>query len=124
MKLFLLNTLENKKSRKIGLIFLGFFCNFLHISKAGQKKRKMWNSIGLILARTGPTTQETRARPRPRWWLYRKALRVLANWEQVLLLFHRVADSLQKCPPVSIPSQREVHDGGGRREAPASTCTG
>jgi hypothetical protein len=58
----------------------------------------MWNSIGLILARTGPTTQETRARPRPHWWLYRKALRVLANWEQVLLLFHRVADSLQINP--------------------------
>jgi hypothetical protein len=88
MKLFLLNSRENKKARKIGLIFLGFFCNFLHISKAGQKKKKenVGNSIGLILARTGPTTQETRARPRPRWWLYRKALRVLANWEPALLL--------------------------------------
>jgi hypothetical protein len=29
MKLFLLNTMENKKSRKIGLAILGFFYIFL-----------------------------------------------------------------------------------------------
>jgi hypothetical protein len=29
MELFLLNTMENKKSRKISLRFLGFFYNFL-----------------------------------------------------------------------------------------------
>jgi hypothetical protein len=29
MKLFLLNTMENKKSRKIGLTILGFFYDFL-----------------------------------------------------------------------------------------------
>jgi len=40
MKLFLLNTMENKKPRKIGLIFLGFFCNFLHIFKDPLKKKK------------------------------------------------------------------------------------
>jgi hypothetical protein len=40
MRLFLLNSMENKKPRKIGLIFLGFFCNFLHISKASRKKKK------------------------------------------------------------------------------------
>jgi hypothetical protein len=40
MKLFLLNTMENKKSRKIGLKILGFFYNFLQISKVGQKKKK------------------------------------------------------------------------------------
>jgi hypothetical protein len=34
IKLFLLNTMENKESRKIGLTFLGFFYNFLQISKA------------------------------------------------------------------------------------------
>jgi hypothetical protein len=32
--------MENKKPRKIGFIFLGFFCNFLHISKASLKKKK------------------------------------------------------------------------------------
>jgi hypothetical protein len=32
--------MENKKPRKIGLIFLGFSCNFLHISKALLKKKK------------------------------------------------------------------------------------
>jgi hypothetical protein len=40
MKLFLLNSRENKKARKIGLIFLGFVCNFLHISKVLLKKKK------------------------------------------------------------------------------------
>jgi len=38
--LFLLNTMENKKPRKIGLIFLGFFCNFLYIFKDPLKKKK------------------------------------------------------------------------------------
>ena len=32
--------MENKKPRKIGLIFLGFSYNFLHISKALLKKKK------------------------------------------------------------------------------------
>jgi hypothetical protein len=32
--------MENNKPRKIGLIFLGFFYNFLPISKALWKKKK------------------------------------------------------------------------------------
>jgi hypothetical protein len=32
--------MENKKPMKIGLIFLGFFCNFLHIFKDLLKKKK------------------------------------------------------------------------------------
>jgi hypothetical protein len=40
MKLFLLNTMENKKSMKIGLTFLGFFYNFLWISKVLLKNKK------------------------------------------------------------------------------------
>ena len=40
MKLFLLNTMENKKSRKIGLTILGFFYNFLQFPKASLKKKK------------------------------------------------------------------------------------
>jgi hypothetical protein len=40
MKLFLLNTMKNKESRKIGLTFLGFFYNFLHISKVLLKKKR------------------------------------------------------------------------------------
>jgi hypothetical protein len=39
IQLFLLNTMKNKESNKIGLIFLTFFYNFLHISKVGQKKK-------------------------------------------------------------------------------------
>jgi hypothetical protein len=40
MKLFLLNTIENKKSRKIGLTILGVFYNFLQFPKASLKKKK------------------------------------------------------------------------------------
>jgi hypothetical protein len=39
MKLFLLNTIESQEPRKIGLVFLAFFYNFLWISKASQKKK-------------------------------------------------------------------------------------
>jgi hypothetical protein len=34
MKLFLINTMENQESWKIDWTFLGFFYNFLEISKA------------------------------------------------------------------------------------------
>jgi hypothetical protein len=40
LTLFLINTMENKESRKIGLTFLGFFYHFLSISKVGQKKKR------------------------------------------------------------------------------------
>jgi hypothetical protein len=40
MKLLLLNTMENKEPRKIGLAFLPFFYNFLQISKVLQKKKR------------------------------------------------------------------------------------
>jgi hypothetical protein len=40
MKLFLLNTRENKKPRKIGFTILGFFYIFPWISKVILKKKK------------------------------------------------------------------------------------
>jgi hypothetical protein len=40
IKIFLLNSRENKKSRKIGFTILRFFYHFLWISKAGQKKKR------------------------------------------------------------------------------------
>ena len=40
MKLFLLNTMKNTKSRKIGFTILGFFYNFLWISKVLLKKKR------------------------------------------------------------------------------------
>jgi hypothetical protein len=40
IKLFLLNTMENKEARKIGLTFLSFLYNFLQISKVLQKKKR------------------------------------------------------------------------------------
>jgi hypothetical protein len=61
MKLFLLNTMENKKSRKIGLTILGFFYNFLWISKVLLKKKKIkqyWAGFSL----DSPTPEGKRAR--------------------------------------------------------------
>jgi hypothetical protein len=55
-----------------------------------------------------------------RWLFCEKALGFLANWRQVLSMFHSVTDDLQKSPPVSIPSQGEVPDDGERGRAPAS----
>jgi hypothetical protein len=40
MKLFLLNTIENKKPRKIGLTILGFFYNFLEFIWLWKKKKR------------------------------------------------------------------------------------
>jgi hypothetical protein len=40
MKLFLLNTLENNNSRKIGFTILAFFYIFLHIFESLLKKKK------------------------------------------------------------------------------------
>jgi hypothetical protein len=40
MKLFLLNTMENKKPRKIGFTILGFFYNFLEYIWLWKKKKK------------------------------------------------------------------------------------
>jgi cytochrome c1 len=40
MKLFLLNTVENKRSRKIGLTILGFFYIFLQFIWLWKKKKK------------------------------------------------------------------------------------
>jgi cytochrome c1 len=40
MKLFLLNSMENEESNKIGLTFLGFFYHFLEFVFLWQKKKK------------------------------------------------------------------------------------
>jgi hypothetical protein len=49
MELFLLNTMENKKSRKISLTFLVFFYNFLGfvLTLLEKEKEKTVNSAGL-----------------------------------------------------------------------------
>jgi hypothetical protein len=50
--------------------------------------------------------------PAPARWLFcEKGLGFLANWRQVLSLFHYVTNDLQRCPPVSILLQGEVPDG-------------
>jgi hypothetical protein len=48
----------------------------------------------------------------------------LSNSERALSLFNTVTDTLLKSPPTSKSSQGEVHDGGGRRDAPARFWTG
>jgi hypothetical protein len=56
MKLFLLNTIENYESSKIGLVFLAFFYNFLRISKASRKnKKKIFQQCWARINSTGPT---------------------------------------------------------------------
>jgi hypothetical protein len=82
------------------------------------------NSTGLIPARTGPTTQETRARTRARWQICTGALTFLDNRKQVPLLFLWVADCLQKHPPTSIPSRDTTPTVFTRGEAPARSWTG
>jgi hypothetical protein len=75
IQLFLLNTMKNKESMKIGLTFLGFFYHFLWISKVLLKRKKKrllqyWSDSSL----NGPTTQGIGARPRPRWKLAERPL--------------------------------------------------
>jgi hypothetical protein len=60
IKLFLLNNMENKEPRKIGLTFLSFFYNFLQISKVLQKKKeKSVNSAGLNSAAAAQAQAES-----------------------------------------------------------------
>jgi hypothetical protein len=66
MKLFLLNSRENKKSRKISFTILPFFYDFLHISKVLLKKKK--ENTQQDWADSGPNrpNHTGNARPRPR----------------------------------------------------------
>jgi hypothetical protein len=85
IKLFLLNTMENKESRKIGLTFLSFFYNFLHIFKVLLKKKREnpeQNWAGSSL--DGPSPGKMRTRPRPRRQFYTEIPTVLNNSNQVL----------------------------------------
>jgi hypothetical protein len=74
MKLFLLNSMESNKSRKIGFTILGFFYNFLRISKAGQKKKsEKIEQCWAAFSPHGPATQRNGGRPRPRMAVLRKS---------------------------------------------------
>ena len=86
MALFLLNTMENKKSRKIGLTFLGFFYNLLEfIWLWKKKKKKNEQQYWATLAQAAQQHREKRSRacvrprPRARWILCRKALGLTAK---------------------------------------------
>jgi hypothetical protein len=68
------------------LIFLPFFCNFLRISKVGQKKKR--EKMKQCWAESGPGGPSQVESARPRWQLCEKALGVLAKPKWVLLLLH------------------------------------
>jgi hypothetical protein len=87
MRLFLLNSMENKKPRKIGLIFLGFSVIFYIFLKLHCKRKgKRVNSVVLNLAQSAQQHIEqggAQARPRALWRICEKALRVfttLRSW--------------------------------------------
>ena len=64
MKLFLLNTMENKKSRKIGFTILGFFYHFLKFIWFWKKKKK--EKLVTVLGRFWPRSAQQRVKARPR----------------------------------------------------------
>jgi hypothetical protein len=79
------------------------------------------NSPGSVSAQVAQVHAETRACPRPRWRLCRKALGLTTNPKWVHLLLHWVADGLQRCPRTSNSSQDGVLDDGERGRAPANS---
>jgi hypothetical protein len=92
MKLFLLTTMGNKKSRKIGFTILGFFYNFLGFVYLWQKKKnKDLQQFWANSNPDGPTTQEkgrAPARARMLWLLCIETLVFSAKPKQVHLLLH------------------------------------
>jgi hypothetical protein len=98
MKLFLLNSRENNKPRKIGFTILGFFYIFPGISKVILKKKKKNTStvLGSNWLRR-PNLAQKRARARARacvGHLGEGPSGFLANRKQVLPLF---TESLTVC---------------------------
>jgi hypothetical protein len=64
MKLFLSNSRENNKSRKIGFIILGIFYHFLEFFKVLLKKKK--GKTETVLGQFHPRWPNTRGKARPR----------------------------------------------------------
>jgi hypothetical protein len=119
MKLFLLNSRENKESRKISFTILPFFYNFLHISKVLLKKKreKGWTVLGWFQP-SGPVQRGKAPARAPALRVCAEALAFLNNWKRVSLLFNQVADHLQKDPRSSIPLQGGVPDDGSALRSP------
>jgi hypothetical protein len=88
MKLFLLNSMENKKSRKIGFTILGIFCNCLHISNVLLKKKRENSKQYWAEIKPGG----------PRWHLYRKGLDLLIIPKRVQSLLHESLTIPRKVP--------------------------
>jgi hypothetical protein len=116
MKLFLVNTMKNKKSRKIGLIFLGFFYNFLEYIWLWKKnkKEKLVTVLGRFWPRSAQQRVKARLRPRAHWLLCRKALNLLDNWKRGHGTIWLSRWPLQKDPCSSNSLHLEALDGGRR----------
>jgi hypothetical protein len=68
MKLFLINTMENQESNKIGWTFLGFFYNFLEFIWLSKKKKKKRLQQYWTESDPGwPNNSRKRDRARARW---------------------------------------------------------
>jgi hypothetical protein len=95
MKLFLINTMENQESRKIGWTFLEFFYNFLQISKVlMKKKREKLKQCWAEFNPGGPTMGESA--PARQFCIKSPAFQ--DNQKRVLALFSWVADICRKVP--------------------------
>jgi hypothetical protein len=124
MKLFLLNSRENNKPKKISFIILGIFYHFLEFFKALLKKKKEKQKQCWADSSPAGPDPDRNALARALWQLCARVRGVLANGSWVRLLCLWVTDSLHRGPWSSISLQWEVHDGDARGRAPASTKTG
>jgi hypothetical protein len=120
MKLFLLNSRENNKPRKIGFTILGIFYHFLEFFKVLLKKKKEKQKQGWADSSPGGPTLEGK-RARARWLLCKNTLGVLTNWDPV---FQCLTQSLTVCikvlPLLSILGLKSptVHGAAELRRAP------
>jgi hypothetical protein len=128
MKLFLLNSRENNKPRKIGFTILGIFYHFLEFFKVLlQKKKEKQKQCWADSSPGGPTPEGKRARARARWRLCKNTLGVLTNWDPV---FHCLTQSLTVCikvlpllPILGLKSPTR-HGATELRQAPGPTKRG
>jgi hypothetical protein len=123
IKLFLLNSMENKETRKIGWTFLGFSTVFYRFLKfLWKRKWKSLNSTGLEAAHTAQPAQEnTHPSPRLRGRFAQRPSQLWISVKNPSLLFIVSLTSTKTTPrfyPFSVRSPRQRTTQG---RTPAST---
>ena len=99
------------------MTFLGFFYNFLQISKVSlKKKREKLKQCWAYLSRSGPNPGGKRARPCPRCKLCKKGPGGLTIPLRVLTNIPCVADLLHLSPPPFFSLHAEILDSEPHRE--------